>query len=71
MSQGRQNPSPNVLTGSQRFRELLSEALKLADALELPPEIGARLQEVIDLVDITLDSAERSVDEGPPADMIS
>lgn len=30
---------------------LLSEALRLADQMELPPEIGARLQEVIDLAE--------------------
>ena len=30
---------------------MLSEALTLADALALPPEVGARLQEVIDMVE--------------------
>jgi len=35
----------------QRLRLFLNDALHLADSLELPPEIGARLQEVIDLVE--------------------
>jgi hypothetical protein len=35
----------------QRFMRLLNEALGLADALGLAPEIGARLQEVIDLAE--------------------
>lgn len=34
----------------QRVGALLSDALALIDALALPPEIGARLQEVIDAV---------------------
>ena len=35
----------------QRLHSMLSEALTLADALALPPEVGARLQEVIDMVE--------------------
>lgn len=50
--------TPKVGEGQQQFRRLLNEALNLADALALPPEIGARLQEVIDLCDETLDSGE-------------
>jgi hypothetical protein len=33
--------------GRDRFIGLLSEALALADSLPLPPEIGARLQELL------------------------
>lgn len=41
----------NVEEGREQLLQLLSEALGIADALELPPEIGARIQEVIDLAD--------------------
>ncbi len=37
--------------GEQQLRRLLTEALHLADRLVLPPEIGARIQEVLELVD--------------------
>lgn len=37
--------------GKEQLLQLLNEALGLADALALPPEIGARIQEVIDLAD--------------------
>jgi hypothetical protein len=43
--------TPDVIESKQQFRQLLNEALNLADALSLPAEIGARLQEVIDLTD--------------------
>jgi hypothetical protein len=43
--------SPNPEEGSHQLQQLLREALELVDNLGLPPEIGARLQEVIDLVD--------------------
>jgi hypothetical protein len=43
--------TPDSIESKQQFRQLLSEALNLADALSLPAEIGARLQEVIDLTD--------------------
>ncbi len=36
--------------GVERIVELLSDALAGIDALNLPPEIGARLQEVITAV---------------------
>ena len=36
--------------GKAQLVRLLSEALELADSLALPHEIGARLQETIDLV---------------------
>jgi hypothetical protein len=36
----------------KQLRQLLNQALGLADHLELPPEIGARLQEVVDMVEI-------------------
>jgi hypothetical protein len=39
----------DISDDKQRFVRLLNDALDLADAVELPPEIGARLQEVIDL----------------------
>lgn len=52
MSQRVVNPeTPDVAESKQQFRQLLNEALDLADALSLPAEIGARLQEVIDLTD--------------------
>lgn len=35
--------------GKEQLLQLLNEALGIADALALPPEIGARIQEVIDL----------------------
>lgn len=37
--------------GVLQLKALLSEALGVADALRLPPQIGARIQEVLDLVD--------------------
>jgi hypothetical protein len=40
-----------VEEGREQLLQLLNEALGLADALALPPEIGARIQEVIDLAD--------------------
>jgi hypothetical protein len=43
--------TPDPIESKQQFRQLLNEALNLADALSLPAEIGARLQEVIDLTD--------------------
>jgi hypothetical protein len=43
--------TPDAMESKQQFRQLLNEALNLADALSLPAEIGARLQEVIDLAD--------------------
>jgi hypothetical protein len=42
--------------GKRRFQELLKEALNLADELALPAEIGAKLQEVIDLTEISGDA---------------
>jgi hypothetical protein len=42
---------PIVDAAKDEFRQLLNEALALADRTGLPPEIGARLQEVIDLVE--------------------
>ena len=43
--------SPDFSDGKHRLQQLLSDALALLDSMELPAEIGARLQEVIDLVD--------------------
>ena len=37
--------------GREQLLQLLNEALGVADDLALPPEIGARIQEVIDLAD--------------------
>lgn len=42
-----QNPRERKL----RLARLLHEALDLADSLGLSPEVGARLQEVIDLTE--------------------
>lgn len=39
-----------------QLQRLLNEALNLMDAMSLPPEIGARLQEVIDLTETSLES---------------
>ena len=36
-----------------RLTTMLDESLTLVDALGLPPEIGARLQEVIDQVELS------------------
>jgi hypothetical protein len=47
-------PSPqssDVAESKQRLRDFLIAALSLVDALALPSEIGARLQEVIDLTE--------------------
>ena len=41
----------DVEADAEEFTRLLKEALLLADHIELPPEIGARLQEVIDLAE--------------------
>jgi hypothetical protein len=46
--------------GREQLRQLLNEALGLADALALPPEVGARIQEVIDLADGYCRSADSS-----------
>lgn len=47
-----------VEEGKEQLLQLLNEALGLADALALPPEIGARIQEVIDLADGDRHSAD-------------
>ena len=50
MSQPTVSPlTENVAEGREQLLRLLNEALGLADTLALPPEIGARIQEVIDL----------------------
>jgi hypothetical protein len=52
MSQRVVNPeTPDMIESKEQFKQLLDEALNLADALALPPEIGAKLQEVIDLTE--------------------
>ena len=43
--------SPDPEEGRHQLQRQLNEALELVDELGLPPEIGARLQEVIDLVE--------------------
>jgi len=43
--------SPDPEEGGHHLHQLLNEALDLVDNLGLPPEVGARLQEVIDLVE--------------------
>jgi len=42
--------SPDAEEAGRHLAQLLNEALDLVDGLGLPPEIGARLQEVLDLV---------------------
>lgn len=42
---------PNVGADNEEFTRLLKEALNLADQIQLPPELGARLQEVIDMAE--------------------
>jgi len=37
--------------GVQQLKAHIGEALQLADSLSLPPEVGARIQEVLDLID--------------------
>ena len=57
MSQGVPYPeAPDVELSIELFHRRLCEALNLADELTLPPEIGARLQEVIDLTEGCLGS---------------
>jgi hypothetical protein len=46
-----QHEGPAVIAPAKQFRLLLDQALSLADSNEFPPEIGARLQEVIDVAD--------------------
>lgn len=41
----------DVRQGVIELKAHVSEALKLADRLSMPPELGARLQELLDLVD--------------------
>ena len=72
MSQGLapQQQAEGAENGVQRLNALLSDSLALLDALELPPEIGARLQEVIDAVESHTDAnakSERGLGEDPPA----
>lgn len=50
-----QHASPPVVeangAGVLRLRNHLFEALELADSLALPPEVGARIQEILDLIE--------------------
>ena len=68
MSQGLapQQQAEGAENGVQRLNALLSDSLALADALALPPEIGARLQEVVDAV-ATYTEAKARLGEDPPA----
>jgi hypothetical protein len=51
MSQGANCPrSAGAEDGGRQLQKVLNEALDLADSFDLAPEIGARLQEIIDLV---------------------
>jgi hypothetical protein len=50
---------PDGREARQQFVFLLNEALQMSDALSAPPEIGARLQEVVNLAE----SWSRSTDE--------
>jgi hypothetical protein len=54
-------PSPqslDVAERKQQLHQLLIDALNLVDALALPPEVGARLQEAIDLAERHLDTGD-------------
>lgn len=53
----------SVSVAKDRLRQLLGDALSLVDEVNFPPEIGAKLQEVIDLTD----SAEAEIRKDPPA----
>lgn len=50
---------PDSDGGKQELIRLLAGALNLADSLAMPAEIGARLQEVIDLAGGCLDPEKR------------
>jgi hypothetical protein len=52
--------SPAAGDGKQQLLQLLNEALELADRLDLPPEIGARIQEIIDLTEHCLGPGGKS-----------
>jgi hypothetical protein len=43
-------PSDELLEAISRTSSLLSEALTIADSKDFPPEIGARLEELIERV---------------------
>jgi hypothetical protein len=49
---------PEGCDGKEHLRRLLNEALELADRLTLAPEIGARLQEVIDMIDAQVEGSD-------------
>jgi hypothetical protein len=51
---------PDIDEGREQLLRLLNEALNLADALTFPPEIGARIQEVIDLAGYCRDPGDPS-----------
>lgn len=51
---------PDIDEGREQLLRLLNEALNLADALTFPPEIGARIQEVIDLTGYCRDPGDPS-----------
>ena len=72
MSQGLapQQQAEGDENGVQRLNALLSDSLALVDRLALPPEIGARLQEIIDAVASCADADATSEDrlgKDPPA----
>jgi hypothetical protein len=58
-------PEPSAPDGNniRQLSELLVQALELADGMELPPEIGARLQEVLDQITAMNSSNDK---EDPP-----
>jgi hypothetical protein len=47
-------PSDDLIESISRASSLLSEALAIADSNDLSPEIGARLEELIERVDTEL-----------------
>jgi len=50
-SAARKSDGPGSENSIDRARALCAEALKICDALQLSPEIGARLEEVISALD--------------------
>jgi hypothetical protein len=50
---------PDAGEGKQELQRILNDALNLADSLDFPPEIGARIQEVIDLTETCLGSLDQ------------
>lgn len=52
--------SSDVGETKRQLQELLTQALNLADLSGVPPEIGARIQEVIDLTEACLGASDET-----------